>query len=636
MGNRAASPLVSTAVTNNTGIAPTPDTHGEVPGKPSLDAEAGEEVVILDYLTLDDGGRRITDHEYRQSTDGGTTWGRWTVIESSGVGEANAGGYTVRELPGGTEYTFEVRARNAHGYGVPSDPATAKPPETETEPDPGTETETAPARPSPNAWLGRFGRTLSQQVLDAVAERLSASRAPGFRGRVGGRELVFGGLRSGEDRAGAAGEAARFEALGGWLEGDDAGGAGRDEPRPGGPTARALLAGSAFLLSRGSPELGGLAMWGRGALSRFDGRDGRLGVDGEVRTALIGADVAREGWTGGVVASLTRGEGDYHGDGDGAALSSALIALHPFAGIEVSERLSVWAAAGAGEGRLKLGSPGEARIGTDLSYRMAAAGAVSELRGPGGTNGARLTLRSDARLTRTLSEAVAGDGPSHGELPPGEAQTWRGRLGVEGSWRFTVEDAGAVVVPSLDLGVRRDGGDAETGFGADLGGGLALRLPVTGFTMDLAARGMLAHEASGFGERGASAAVGYDPDPSSPLGLRVAVRQGWGAASTGGAHALLARPTLAGLGDQRAAFASARRLEASVGYAMPVFGGRFTGTPELGLALSEGARDWRLGWQLGRLARGADGAVDLGVAATRREAAGAPVHGLSLGGSLHW
>ena len=62
------------------------------------------------------------------------------------------------------------------------------------------------------------------------------------------------------------------------------------------------------------------------------------------------------------------------------------------------------------------------------------------------------------------------------------------------------------------------------------------------------------------------------------------------------------------------------RIEATVGYGMPVLGGRFAGTPELGLGLSESGRDWRLGWQLG-LAGSGRGAFGLGVEVSRREPA---------------
>ena len=79
------------------------------------------------------------------------------------------------------------------------------------------------------------------------------------------------------------------------------------------------------------------------------------------------------------------------------------------------------------------------------------------------------------------------------------------------------------------------------------------------------------------------------------------------------------------------------RLEATVGYGMPVLGGGFTGTPEFGLGFSESGRDWRLGWRLG-LAGSGRGAFGFGVEATRREPAGddAPETRLGMTATMRW
>ena len=51
-----------------------------------------------------------------------------------------------------------------------------------------------------------------------------------------------------------------------------------------------------------------------------------------------------------------------------------------------------------------------------------------------------------------------------------------------------------------------------------------------------------------------------------------------------------------------------------------MFGGRFTGTPEIGVGLSDTGRDYRLGWRLG-LGSGGGASFELGLEATRRESA---------------
>ena len=43
----------------------------------------------------------------------------------------------------------------------------------------------------PQAWLARFGRTVAEQVLDAVDARLHTARAPGVEAMVAGQALSF-------------------------------------------------------------------------------------------------------------------------------------------------------------------------------------------------------------------------------------------------------------------------------------------------------------------------------------------------------------------------------------------------------------------------------------------------------------
>ena len=67
---------------------------------------------------------------------------------------------------------------------------------------------------------------------------------------------------------------------------------------------------------------------------------------------------------------------------------------------------------------------------------------------------------------------------------------------------------------------------------------------------------------------------------------------------------------------------------------------RFTLTPEAGLGLSNGRREYTLGWRLG-LAQGGRTALEVRVEATRSEAAGAnddreAQHGVGLRVTARW
>ena len=76
---------------------------------------------------------------------------------------------------------------------------------------------------------------------------------------------------------------------------------------------RALRGGSSFRLSssarRDDPGAGRWAAWGGARTSRFDGKDGGLGVDSEVTTWTMGVDRERGGVLAGVALSHSAGGG---------------------------------------------------------------------------------------------------------------------------------------------------------------------------------------------------------------------------------------------------------------------------------------------------------------------------------------
>ena len=191
----------------------------------------------------------------------------------------------------------------------------------------------------------------------------------------------------------------------------------------------------------------------------------------------------------------------------------------------------------------------------------------------------------------------------------------------------------------VEIGVRHDGGDAETGFGTDIGAGLAWADPRMGLMGEIRARGLLTHEAGGFRDRAISGTLAFDPRPESSRGFSLTLRQTMGASASGGMDALLGRGTLDGLaanddGDEL----EQRSLKLKMGYGLGVFGDRFTGTPEVGLGLSDGHREMSLGWRLA-LEQAGPVSMELGLEATRREAANdaeEPVNALMLHGQFRW
>ena len=521
----------------------------------------------------------------------------------------------------------------------------------------------------PKAWLARFGRTVTGHVLDAVEARLEAPRAAGGQATLAGQALpswnddggVSGSAAGATDAAaphGAPGidaaDRAAAQAVRSWLAG--AGAHGRDGGAYGEDgrarfesralTGREFVTGTSFALTGGSAEGGGFAaLWGRGAMTRFDGREGDLTLDGEVTTGLLGADWAAERWTAGLALGHSTGTGGYREGGScvgepcGGRVEATLTGVYPYAGLTLTDRLSAWAAAGYGAGELTLIPEGVAAMTADLAMSMGAAGLRSELLKPENGDGLTLAVKGDARFTRTSSKAV---GSGDGKLEAADADVWLLRTGIEGARRFALGDGGdgAAVTPSVELGVRLDGGDAETGVGADMGGGLAFADPRRGLAFESRARGLIAHEASGFREWGASVSFGFDPRPETERGLALSLTQSWGASPSGGMDALLGRETLAGLAanDDGGRFEASSRLEGELGYGVAAFGGAFTGTPNIGFGLSDNARDYRLGWRLTSAVPG-DPGFEVSLDATRRETANDDTpaeHGIMLRGTIRW
>ena len=486
----------------------------------------------------------------------------------------------------------------------------------------------------PKPWLARFGRTVAEQVLDAVEGRLEAPRTASVKASLAGRRL--GGAGPSEEALERREAEERMTALADWVRRETS-----EEEGPQGFGTRAvsereLLLGSSFALTGGSAETGFGALWGRASVSGFDGRDGELSVDGEVTSALLGADWTGARATAGLALAHSRGEGSYRSPGGDGEAESTLTGLYPYGRYALSERVSLWGVAGYGAGTLTLRPEEATRIETGMALAMGALGLRGVVVEAPAEGGMELSVKTDALAVRTTSDAASGTG---GNLAAAQADVTRLRLGLQATWHG-VAAGGGTLTPTMEVGVRHDGGDAETGYGADIGAGLSWSDPERGLSADVRARGLLAHEADGFSERGFSGTLAWDPAPSTALGPVADAQPDGGPPPpragrrrcSGAAPWMGWRPTTAPTSWER------RHLEAKLGYGLALFGGRYSGTPELGLGLSGTDREYVLGWRLAE-ARRAGLVFRLDVEGARRErvAGGSePEHrvGLGLGWSL--
>ena len=496
--------------------------------------------------------------------------------------------------------------------------------------------------PIPKAWLARFGRTVADHVVDAVGERLEGSPGGGSQVTLGGQRIPLGGAGNGPFPGSTAGSDTRedgtaADTLAAFAArmSDDGAGTGRVNRGDGGAedaarrrasrtlNEREMLLGSSFVLALGGAGGTGTAWtaWGRAAASGFDGVADGLSVDGEVTTFTLGADAARGRWLGGVALARSTGEGGFrdhadsdHDGGGTGTLESTLASVHPYLRFRATERLSLWGVLGYGTGDLTLavdaaGTQPRRTWKTDTGMWMAASGARGVLLSAPDTGGFELAARGDVRFVGMRSEASTGaDGA--GPLAATESETSRLRFLLEGSHRIELAD-GQTLRPSLEVGLRHDGGDAEIGTGIEVGAGVSYADPELGLTVEGKARGLVAHKATDYREWGASGSVRIDPGAAG-RGLAISLSPSWGA-DTGGAERLWSARDARGLGARDDSFERAGRLEAEAGYGLGAFGGRGVMTPFAGLALSDaGNRTWRGGvrWTLGpTVAFGVEGAL---------------------------
>ena len=549
----------------------------------------------------------------------------------------------------------------------------------------------------PAALLARFSRATAEQVVEHIEERMAAPRRRGFRARFAGRELQPGSERDfalgflssfapmgagvtgaapmhgnamgavpmamGSPAAGPgafdAGTAGMGGAMG--LTGPSGVGgigmtgamgmAGQQAPMGGasamtgyGPAGApqggglfgstgmggGLFSNSEFELNR--ENRGGiLSVWSRSSRSYFSGMEDALSLDGDVRTTMLGADWARGPLTLGLSVGRTLGLGGYSGP-SGGRMSTSMTGVYPWVGYQVNDRVSVWGVTGYGTGALSLTPDGAGPLETGVSMAMSAVGTRGELIGSRATGGFALAFKADALWVGAASELL--DGPA-GRLNASEAGVTRVRTALEGSRGFALGGGRLSLTPSVEVGLRRDGGDAETGAGMDVGGGLAFTDAVTGLSLDVRVRTLVVHQADGFSDRGMSLSFGWDPTPSSPLGLTARVAPSWGGQARGGSEALWSNQMAYGMGSHQM-YGASDRVDAELGYGLPV-GARFVGTPRVGLTTSPYGRDYRLGYGLGVLEQGKVN-LELGVDAQRQEhpAQGEASNGFAGRATIGW
>ena len=438
--------------------------------------------------------------------------------------------------------------------------------------------------------LAAFGRTVATDAVTLLTGRM-ADDAPdtGARLTLGGRTFTLrslagsteGGTGTREDTAAPAVNA--FDPL--------------NPPDPRGPpvtagqsvSLRQLLNGASFRYRHGDPEDGLLTLWGQGGTARFEGGDGTdFSLDGEATSGWLGLDWRQHGTVAGLSLAQYRGDVgyDFAGNQDaGGEVDLELTSLFPYARLSLDNGLDLWGIAGFGKGNLTL-TDGFGGNSTDLSMQMAAAGLRRALTPLG--SGVTLAAKADGFLVRMASEARGRDTAAFADdLPSVDAAAQRLRLALEAGYTHTLA-SGAVLRPTAELGARYDGGDAETGAGLDLAGGVRYQSPSRRLLVEGRGRVLLVHAATGFREWAASGLVHLTPETGGQ-GLSFSLQPAWGVTQTGPAALWNAALPTAGTTPRG-------RVTAELGYGLPAFGGRGLLTPYAGADLTQGTgRTYRAG-----------------------------------------
>ena len=440
---------------------------------------------------------------------------------------------------------------------------------------------TAEAEMAAADWLERFGRSVASQAMEMIGDRVAHSHRGPDRVTLGGRTIDFaslnaqGGLFGGLNALAPA--AAGYGNVG-------SAGAGLVAPTAFLPASMGGLIGeTSFQLSPGQDAGGGrnYSLWGAGEMMRFSGGGGEGFHDGEIVTGALGADYAFGSLLAGLAVSHSRGSGGFElgraGGDDVGDVTTSLTSAFPYARLAVSDRLSVWGVAGYGFGQLDISGGGEQDPTSDITMRMAGVGVHGELVGADDAGDFELAVRSDGFLAQMNSDEVEG----RSELT---ADVSRVRLMLETSKGYSLA-GGEMVQPHARVGMRRDGGDVETGLGMEVGGGLTFLDPETGLTISVHGRTLVTHEQSDYDEWGLGGSIRLNPRGGG-RGLSLGVSPSWGSTASGlarlwaqGATGMTRNSYGYGLGG--------RRLDAELGYGVDALAGRGVFTPYARLVVSE-------------------------------------------------
>ncbi len=365
--------------------------------------------------------------------------------------------------------------------------------------------------------------------------------------------------------------------------------------------------------------LSSLTLWGGGGYRNFEGSSGDVSFDGDLFSAHLGLDARpRDDLLIGLAASWGQSDLDYRGGGSDLSGDHKLniTGVHPYASWEaLAGQLDLWVTAGYGWGDLEITNDGMDRVSSDVETRTVGGGGDYQLPQIGAT---KFKLKSSALLTEL--EVEGGD-----DIEALDVESSLLRMVLEGSHKLMLSD-GAYMEPSLEAGVRYDGGDGETGFGAELGAGFRYTDPIAGLTLEGRARTLVGRD--NYEEWGVSGLILLEQGRNG-RGLSFSLSPGYGITDSSSTQELWREGLRNEISDDPDYGA---RLDTRLGYGLTAPGGQGLLTPYSEMTFGDSSRSYRLGmrWEL-------DSLFDLNLTGERSESdSNATDHAIMLKGDIQF
>ena len=239
-------------------------------------------------------------------------------------------------------------------------------------------------------------------------------------------------------------------------------------------------------------------LWGFGFTTGGDyrnlgsGEGAAVDWDGEVISGHLGFDVrpVRE-MLAGLTVGVSQASTTFEVDGKKGLLDHHMITASPYLSWVLFPGMWWWATATYGVGEATIADRHEP--GTtpphagDSSLLSGAVGFnVNMIDSRGADPGSRVgvAFKGEGSLSEFKVEAKRGD------MPDLSMNTWRGRVMLQGTYEQPVNDM-VYLIPTLEAGVRYDGGRAASGAGLELGGRFRYEDQSVGLTLEAHGRALV-------------------------------------------------------------------------------------------------------------------------------------------------